>query len=170
MLSKLGRFLLVATSLAPIALVVGMSYVSSCKKLAVIWVGVAALLVLMCLAFLKALGRGERDTISIRSIGNSDQEVLAFLVTYLLPVLVIRDQSLDPWIEITVAALILLIVYHSNIYNFNPLLGVFGYHFYAISTAEEITLILITRKGLQEARQIKSVVSISQHMVLERKE
>jgi hypothetical protein len=170
MLSKFGRLLLVATSLAPIALVIGMSFFSTCKRLSAIWIGVAILLLLFCLAFLRALRHGEREAVAIKSISNSDQEVLAFLVTYLLPVLFVRNQSVDPWIEVTIALLIAVVVYHSNIYNFNPLLGIFGYHFYEITTADDISLILITRTRLHKARNVKNIVWISENMVIEGKE
>lgn len=59
-----------------------------------------------------------------------------------------------------------LVVMTSNAYHTNPLLGLIGYHFYEVSI-DDVGYILISRRNLHNTRAIKTVVSLTDYMLLD---
>ena len=54
----------------------------------------------------------------------------------------------------------------SNAYHTNPLLGLIGYHFYEI-TIEDVGYTLLSRRNLHNTKTIKTVVSLTDYMLLD---
>ena len=59
-----------------------------------------------------------------------------------------------------------LVVMTSNAYHTNPLLGLIGYHFYEI-TIEDVGYTLLSRRNLHNTKTIKTVVSLTDYMLLD---
>lgn len=172
MFNRFAKALLVATALAPVLGAFGINALSHGKQWPELvgWFGTAiGLVVLSVLLLLFASKEGEVHTLAIKRIRSSDREILAFLLAYLLP-LMAEDTlgfSGDTPTLIYVFALIFLAVYHSNAYHFNPLLGLCGYHFYDVETADDMSFLLITRHTIRQQSLTRDTVQITDYMFLD---
>lgn len=170
MLGRLLRVLLALTAIAPLS--VSLTYIYAVKDQNYQF---AAIAVCFCVLFgagsmwiiEKAQERLERLPVSIKKAKSADKEVIGFFVAYALP-LVFRGQSspdLGAWI---VAGLMLLFVlWSTHSLQVNPVLGMFGFHFYEVETADGITYLLITRRKISNVLNIGHVVQLSEYGILE---
>jgi MFS family permease len=162
--------MLVATSLAPVLGAFGMISYSKGEPTwaALQWFICAALLLLICwLVLYFAKNQIEKEVLTINSVKNADKEVLTFLLVYLLP-LVARDSPPMAKTEVTVYVFFMIAwaVYHSNAFYFNPLLGLLGYHFYEITSADGMSHTLITTKTVRKAPVDLEVVQLFDYTYL----
>lgn len=169
MFSRLIQILLVATSLAPILLLKGCTRISDGWLAYTPWLGTAGGLVVVCLLLLLAARRYlERVPITITSVKAADQEVLTFLLTYMLPLLAVEQQQIYSGLSLIVFGIIVaVVVYNSHLYHVNPLLSMLGFHFYEVTASDNCSYILITRRGMAGAKAIGGVARISDHMIME---
>ena len=162
MLNNLAKLLFVATSLAPILCVFAVCDIDKGNGYYVagflFWF--AAVLVSSCWFFLRRASQHvAKEPIKIRSLSSTDKETLAYLIAYLLPVISggtmdIRENMLA---SIMVLTVLVMCVFHTNAFHFNPLLGLFGYHFCEITTTSGNTAMLITKRTHRCQEQILNV-------------
>ncbi len=184
MLNKLAKLALVSTALAPICLTLWFVEISSvwqsslpfAENLAVHWqagcVYLLAALVLSGLCFglvqLSASRRGlERLPVKIKSVKTVDKEIVGFLLVYLLPLINQSQNTISLPVLVFVAVIFFFIVYNSHAYHFNPLLGVFGYHFFEVTIEGDITYVLITRQNITDCKAVSQVVQLTEYMILD---
>ena len=169
MLSKLAKFSLVATSIAPIFLTLW--FVNFSKnwnwKEGLGYLLLALLLTLLCWILLYLSGkRLEKLKLEITSVKTADNEMIGFILAYLLPLM--NQSSLEIESRVMfVVALLFLVVITSNSYHFNPLIGFLGYHFYEVTITGGISYVLISKKSIRNYKSIKNVVHISEYMIME---
>ena len=166
MLNRFAHALLVLTSLAPIALVHGVTFLPEKPGPALQWGSVAGGLLVVCLLVLRFAGQKcERVEVSIPEAKNVDKEVLAFLVSYALP-LVVPARSLDNspafW---TFMALVAVVLYQAELVHVNPLLGLLGYRFYEVQRGTE-TVLLIARSRSAKG-STRTIIRLSDTLWLE---
>ncbi len=168
MLSFFAKIALVSTSLAPVLITYGLSRLSEQGGWQYVLFALAGLLVLLNLCLLRFI-RSKLRVIELKlsSVRNADQEILAFILTYLLPLAGTSDQQTNLPVVSFVFVLIFVAVFASNSYHFNPLLGLFRYHFYEVTTNDNVTLILLTKKRLRGNPQNRFVVEISDYLLME---
>jgi len=154
MLSAIARLVLVATSLSPILGAVAVNEIARGQRLAawLPWVIIAILLVVTCwfLLLLEAQ-EGERYDLTIHEFERSDQEVLTFLLAYLLPFISSDNLSFGKqWIVgAYVLAIVFIVIAHAGAFHFNPVMGLLGYHFYGLKNEHGVSQLLISRKELR---------------------
>ncbi len=170
MLGRLLRVFLALTAIAPLS--VSLAYIYAAKdqnyQFAVIAVCFCILLGASSLWVIgKAQEKLERLPVIIQKAKSADKEVIGFFVAYALP-LVFRGQSspdLGAWI---IAGLMLLFVlWSTHSLQVNPVLGMFGFHFYEVETKDGITYLLITRRRISNVLSIGHVVQLSEYGILE---
>jgi len=172
MLSKFLEFVLVATSISPIFIIFSILEFLTSNKItykSVIWI----LLFLICIITFWGIKKFAerflpRQTIKVVQIEPADKEVSAFLVAYILPFLGISKTSLS--FEIAIVIVLYIVVLTSSNYHFNPILSLLGYHYYQITISENgysYSYILMTKKTIKDCKNIKTVILISDYMVLE---
>lgn len=122
----------------------------------------AFLLILLSSVIFIAKKKLEIIPISISEISNADNESIIFIFTYLVPLL-----EIDIKMIIFLLILFLVILLTTNIYHFNPMLGLLGYHQYQVKLSNGTTFILITKKNLINTKQIKNVVQLTNYILLE---
>ena len=59
-----------------------------------------------------------------------------------------------------VFSIFFLAIYYSNAFDFNPLLGLCGYHFYEVQSEDGMTFLLMTRNHLLKPEQVAEVVQL----------
>ena len=165
MFSKILQIILVVTSLSPVLLTFWF------KEFSKAWNfidGVFYLLLAICLLFILMLlmriakKKLEIVPVTITEISNADNESIIFIFTYLIPLI-----DIDTSIALFLLILFFIIVSTTNLYHFNPLLGLLCYHQYEVKLKEGVTFILISKKKLINSRQINKVVQLTNYILLE---
>lgn len=170
MLGRFIRLLLALTSIAPLS--VSLAYVYATKdhnyQLAFI---AACLCVLLGAGALWIIGKSqtrlERLPISIKKAKSADKEVIGFFIAYALPLLFRGQSSPDAGTWALAACMLLFVLWSTHSLQVNPVLGLFGYHFYEVETADGITYMLISKRRIGNALTIKHVVQLSEYGILE---
>ncbi len=184
MLNKFAKLALVSTALAPICLTLWFVEISkawqptlswSCNLIAHWQVGSGYLLAAMILSglcfglvLLSASPYGlEPLPVSIKAVKTVDNEIVGFLLLYLLPLINQSQNTINLSVLVFVAVIFFLIVYNSHAYHFNPLLGFAGYHFFEVTIEGDITYVLITRQNITDCKNVSQVVQLTEYMILE---
>lgn len=184
MLNKLAKLALVSTALAPIYLTLWFVAISSVwqsnlpflDNLAAHWPAgsgyllAAIILSGLCfgLVWLSASRHGlEPLQIKINAVKTVDKEVVGFLLVYLLPLINQSQNTISLPVLAFLAVIFFFIVYNSHAYHFNPLLGVFGYHFFEVTIEGDITYVLITRQNITDCKAVSQVVQLTEYMILD---
>lgn len=164
---------LAATSLAPMFLVYAFVSWSDGNK------GLATALALAALVLFGAcrwiLGRAQQkvqeQTIRIKSVKIADQHLMAFVVSYLFPLVFSAfrgPESVRVGVLAIVFVMLLVAVYRSNAYSFNPVMGlIFGYHFYEVVTERDFTYLVVSQREIVNTRKSIKGFQLSPYMVLE---
>ncbi len=163
MLNTFARFLLVSTSLSPLLGAVAVNQFARGEPATRwgAWLAVAILLVFLCWALLRyAAKNAQHHQFHIKEFERNDKEVLAFLVTYLLPFLSTEKMGFaGDWLTgAYVLAIIFLVIAHAGAFHFNPVMGLLGYHFYAVKNADGVSHLLVSKDELRRpGRDVKTV-------------
>ncbi|MBF0587457.1 hypothetical protein INT08_11240 [Prosthecochloris sp. N3] len=166
MLRFAPKLLLVLTAFAPVMLTFAAVYWFDNKQiLALALVGGTILLVFTCVTVIKlAASQLAKNPVIIKTIKPADKEIVGFVLAYLLPLA--RGSQFDGFPMLIVLGVFLLVVMTSNAYHTNPLLGLIGYHFYEV-TVEDVGYTLLSKRNLHNTRAIKTVVSLTDYMLLD---
>ncbi len=170
MLGKFIRILFALTAIAPLS--VSLAYIYAVHDHNIQYAAIAAFLCLLLGAFSRwvidqSRRKLERLPISIKKAKSADKEVIGFFIAYVFP-LIFRGQAsagIDAWI--VVACLLLFVLWSTHSLQVNPVLGILGFHFYEVETADGITYLLITQRKISNVPSIKEVVQLSEYGILE---
>jgi hypothetical protein len=174
MLKKTTKLLLVGTAIAPVLLVMGMDslfrdgYKGWTSFPFQLFLIAAALLVIAVAVMKGAETTGGRQHLLVCKAKNSDKEVLTFLVAYLLPILSEHKYLFKDFNPPTLAilALVSVAIYHSHAFDFNPLLGMLGYHFYEVEDDDHFPYLLISGTPITKPCQELQVVQLFDYTFL----
>lgn len=171
MLSGFAKFLLVSTSLSPLLGAVAVNQLSRGESAFHwgAWLGVAILLVFLCWALLHyAAGHAQQHVCQVKEFERNDKEVLAFLITYLLPFLSSEKMGFaGDWLTgAYVLLIIFMVVAYAGVFHFNPVMGLLGYHFYAIKNNEGVSHVLISKSELSRQGIELQTVRLAQNIYL----
>lgn len=170
MLGIFIRVLLALTAAAPIS--VSMAYVFAKKdhnyQLAFVAALACVLLGAAALAIMRTAARNlELLPIVIKKAKSADKEVLGFFVAYALPLLFKGQASVDFDAWLLAGGMLLFVLFTTHAQQVNPVLGLFGYHFYEAETEDGITFLLISRRKISNVKSISRVVQLSDYGILE---
>lgn len=169
-LNRFATLLLVATSFAPVLFT--LAFVATRRSewiTAACYVLAASLLCGLCLMVLKEVAnRVPSVAFPVTSVKSADKEIIGFVLSYLLPLVntsnVLRVDPVVLWFVLTLLG---IVAWSTNSYHFNPLLGIFRYHFYEVSTPQSVGFVLISRRDIHSADEIQFAIRLSQYVVLE---
>lgn len=171
MLNGLAKSLLMATSLSPVLGAVAVNQAARHEPWTRWsgWLIAAVLLVCLCWLLLRYSAKSaQQHEIHIKEFERNDKEVLAFLLTYLLP-FVSSDKLTfvgDWFTGAYVFGVILLVFTHAGAFHFNPLLGLMGYHFYSFKNDDGVSQLLISRTELRRPEKRLSTVRLAHGVYL----
>jgi hypothetical protein len=172
MLNQFAKLLLVATSLSPVLGAVAVNQFALGKPWTdwLPWLAVGLLLVFICWALLRHLAAtAQSQLLKLAQFENNDKEVLAFLLTYLLPFVSAKDMAFQgQWLTgAYIFAVIFMVIAHAGAFHFNPVMGLLGYHFYGIKNGDGVSLLLISKAELHkpgiEVKTVKLAHNIYLH-------
>ncbi len=160
---------LTGTSVAPVIFVYStMALLAGSKIEAIILVLAGMFLATMASWLLhRARTRMETFSLTINSLESADRENMGVLILYLAPLLETSFDMLDWTILVPMGALFFALTLTGNSYQFNPLLNVFGWHFYKVGTPEGVTYIFITKRFIPNLHSPFIVTQMTNYTVVE---
>jgi hypothetical protein len=66
-----------------------------------------------------------------------------------------------------VAVIFPVVIWGTHPYHFKSILGIIGFHFYEVTSSENVTYVLITQGDLRNTKNVNQVVQISEYMLLD---
>lgn len=169
-MNKLGKLILMLTSLAPILGAFAVNSFAHNEVQTSLWYsGLGVLLVLICwLVILSCKQSLPEEPLTTKKVKTSDKEVLAFLLVYLMPLFTKDLIFTGNWFTpVYILAIIAFCVYHSNAFTFNPLLSMAGYHFYEVENENGMTYLLISKRTIHRHDNVLRVKRIADYIYLE---
>ena len=171
MLNTFAKFLLVSTSLSPLLGAVAVNQFARGEPATRYgaWLAAAVLLVALCWALLRHASKNiQTDSYWIKEFEREDKEMLAFLVTYLLPFLSTEKMGFaGDWLTgAYILLIIFLVISHAGAFHFNPVMGLLGYHFYSVKNKDGVSHLLISRPELRRPGQELQAVRLAHSIYL----
>jgi hypothetical protein len=169
MLSRVAKLMLTSTAIAPVLLTYAwVAFQSGDSCVAIILAAACVALVFICWLLLRyAKNNLERMSFKPVSIEAADRENMGFLLLYLLPLFTAQFDALNWNVWIPAILIFAAVVATGYSYHFNPLLGLMGWHFYKVGTAEGVTYVLITKKQLRNATDTVEIGQLTEYIVLD---
>lgn len=115
----------------------------------------------------RAAAQLEKLPITIKKARSADKEVIGFFVAYALPLIFKGDASADFGAWAVAAAMLMFVLWTTHSLQVNPVLGMFGFHFYEVETADGVTYLMITQRKISNVLSVQNVVQLSEHGILE---
>lgn len=165
MLSKFLKIIMVITSVSPVFFTLWFNDFSNQWKIkdGLIWLVISfALIIIAYLILQLSLKKLERIPIQISSIATADKEVIAFIFAYLLPLLDINHKMLA-----FVLVLFAFVAFTTHIYHFNPIFGLFGYHFFEVTTTNGVSYVLMSKRQIRNLNQVTEVILVSDYILID---
>lgn len=171
MLNTFAKFLLVSTSLSPLLGAVAVNQFARCEPVSRSggWLAAAALLIALCWGLLRYASKNvQTERYWIKEFEREDKEMLAFLVTYLLPFLSTEKMGFaGDWLTgAYILLIIFLVISHAGAFHFNPVMGLLGYHFYSVKNKDGLSHLLISRPELRRPGQELQTVRLAHSIYL----
>lgn len=171
MLSGLARVALTATAIAP----VGFTYAAVAAlndryDIMLLLLFGSAILVSLCVCVLDAT-KGKNapaaETHPITSVEPADRENTAIILLYLMPLFTADFNDLNWLVWIPTLVIFAVIAFTSHSYFFNPLLGLFGWHFYKVGTPENVTRVLISKRTIRKGNCNIVGIELGDYVILD---
>lgn len=170
MLGRVIRVIFALTAMAPVSISLAYVYATRTQQL---WLAAGALLSCMALGFIAhciitAAGRKlERLPVKLKKAKSADKEVLGFVVAYALPLLFKGDGGMDLGAWVIAALMMGFVLMTTHTLQVNPVLGLFGFHFYDVETEGGVTYLLIAKRQINNILSVTTVVQLSEYGILE---
>jgi len=106
-----------------------------------------------------------RNNIEIKSIKSADLNMNVLVLSYFLPCIEIYKKDaifISGWILI----LLITILVNKRTYFYNPLMKLFGFRYYEISTKKEVTYLMISQDKLINSSDIKAYSQLTDYVIL----
>lgn len=170
MLSKFAKIALTATSIAPVFITLWFVKFSNNWYWGdgIEYLIITMFLTLICWGLLSlSRKRLQKLPLVINSVKTADNEMIGFIVAYLLPLINKSSLDVDIRVLIFVIFLLFLVIITSNSYHFNPLIGLLGYHFYEVTLSSGVSFVLLSQRNIRDCKSIQYVVHLSEYMIME---
>lgn len=171
MLSQLTNALLVLTAFAPVLFTYAFVAYRHGTDLSVIalLVGAALVLTAICWGLLRVSRQLLPEVSPFRAVGVKpvDTELLTYVVAYLLPLVNVGGPTVDWYVLSFIVLLLIALVWATHAYHFNPLLALFGYHFYEVTSSGGITYVMLSSADLRSVDQITRVKQLGAYTLMD---
>lgn len=172
MLQRLPKLFLVATSLAPVLLTLAFLEFRAHELWWALGYLIATLVLVQATTALLNLCKMQLGVIKVKLFRakTSDREVIGFLLAYVLPLALTGSVAAKPdgWSLLYLVVLFGAVVWGTHAYDFNPLLGLIGYHFYEVEVEGGITYVVISKRTIVDVQQVTEVVQLTEYVLLDK--
>lgn len=181
MLSKFMIYFLATSAYSPILLVVGLveiansylegkiiTYINNWQdffnRINFIWVFVVFVLILYSI-FQKIKRELTIHKIEIKTIKSANVNIIPIIMSFFLPCVELYKKDLIfviGWIFF----LVIIIYINISTYFYIPILKLFGFNYYEVTTKENVTYIMISKKKIINTNQVKSYSQLADFVIL----
>jgi hypothetical protein len=169
MLSVFAKLLLAMSALSPVTFTWAIADYSRNGYRKEQLIALAATLILAIVSW-SVLQLGSRSltkiTFNVEELKAIDNEIVAYIVTYLFP-LVAPSEDISLPAQAAVLLILAVVLATSNAFTFNPILSFIGYHFYEVKCSTGVSYLLLSRSDLTDVKTIKKVGRLSKHLMLD---
>jgi hypothetical protein len=166
--SVLTRLLLFLSSYFPLSLIFFVILVQEHRRAAIGILTVSGGGLFWMLLYLRKAQKLSGIQLKIAGFHRRDAEGMAYIVTYIIPFLVIPFDGWKEGIALSIFFVVLGILYvNSDMIHINPMLNLFGYHLYEITTEDGGVLSLLARRSIRHKECI-TVVKLGDDILLEK--
>lgn len=167
--SVITRLLLFLSSYFPLSLIFFVILIQEHRYVAIGILTVGAVGLLWMLLYLRKAQSLSAIRLKITGFHRSDAEAMAYIVTYIIPFLVIPLHGWKEGIALSIFFVVLGILYvNSNMIHINPMLNLFGYHLYEITIEDSAVRSLLARRSIRHRESIL-VVKLGDEILLEKR-
>ena len=110
------------------------------------------------------------EPLAINEIELADQKVLEFMLAYLLPIYSSNNLT-NPAGSFALVlyslAVVSVVVVQGNIFQFNPVLSLAGYHFYIATKTDKVKYLVIAKSDFHKGERTLKVKKVSEFIFLE---
>lgn len=106
-----------------------------------------------------------RNVINVKSIKSADLNINTLILSYFLPCIELYKKDVVYLVGWFVALLIIIIL-NKGTYFYNPLMKLFGFRYYEVSTSGDVTYLMISRIKLINKNDIKSYSQLTDYVIL----
>lgn len=169
MLNGFLKILLALTAVSPVSLTWAVAdYSRSGFKITQCYAVIGGLaLVVLCYAIIRvAKNRATLITFKASSVKTMDNEVVAYVVTYLFP-LVTPAGEVSVGAQLFIMFMVVFLLSTAHAFTFNPVLSILGYHFYEVESDAGVSYILLSSNTITDVKSIKSVGRLSNFLLIQ---
>ncbi len=166
MLSNVLKIIMVLTSISPVFLTLWFIEFSKFWSFVdgIFWLVIAIVLFVLAYGILKiSIKKLEIIDIKITFISTADKEVLSYVFTYILPLI-----GIDMKVLFFILLLFSFIVFTTHIYHFNPIFGLFGYHFYEVTSENGVNYVLMSKKQIRKVESVDKVILVCDYILIDK--
>jgi hypothetical protein len=168
MFSSIAKLALTATALAPVLFTYAWAVWGENARLALSLALLGVALAFLCLLMLRLARRLlEEVPVTIDSAEASDRENIAFLLLYISPLFSDGLSELNWSLWLPIIVIFGLTVATGYNYHFSPLLGMFGWHAYKVSSQDGVTYVLLTKARLRSTLGVRRVRQLTEYVLIE---
>ncbi|HEX3880494.1 MAG TPA: hypothetical protein VHW24_26110 [Bryobacteraceae bacterium] len=162
------RLLLFLSSYFPLAAIVTILFYDKHPRLAIGAITVSGLGLLGMLLYLHSARKLAPIQLTITRARRMDMEAMSYMVTYVIPFMAVPSDSSEKQAALLLFFVVLAVLYiNSNMIHINPMLNVFRYHLYEVTTADGSDQILITRTRVRTGARLQ-VARLDDDLLIEK--
>jgi hypothetical protein len=166
--SVFTRILLFLSSYFPLSLIFFVILMPDHRRAAVSILAVGTVGLVWMLLYLKKAKTLSPFQVKITAFHKRDTEAMAYIVSYIIPFVAIPLHGLKEGIALSIFFVVIGILYvNSNMIHINPMLNLFGYHLYEVTTEEGSVHSLLAKRSIRHLETIR-VLKIGDEILLER--
>lgn len=152
MLNSFAKYLLTASSVAPVCLTLAfVGVVNNYHAFAAVSLGIALISFFLCWFIINLIKKHISFThVNLRSVKPANKEITNYFLAYLFP-LITDDKLVTNWYLASFFYISLFVyVGFSGSYSFNPLLSLLGYKFYEAEDDTYVSFVLISKENIRQ--------------------
>lgn len=142
------KSLLFLSAYAPLGIILALVVWSESHLYSIVLAAAAIISALLLMWFLNGLKRSSSDPVPIEQLQRRDEQILSYIVTYAIPFLAVPFESKGMAFGLfAFFVLIWFLQVRLNLLYINPVLSLFKYHLYEVTTSG-VTKLLISKRRL----------------------
>lgn len=164
------RLVLFFSSYSPLFLILAIRNLAKTIVGAWVLIAIAVGSLLILAYFLYDKRKQGSHNVTLTRVTPRDADVMAYVVTYLIPFLGISVSDPVDAVSLGIMLGLIAVVYvSSNLIYINPILGLLGYRFYEVETANGKISTLVSRTDYVKTGLPIAVVSLDNYILMEKK-
>lgn len=167
-MSIFARFLLTFTAMIPAFLIASFVFWfnGNYSYMIISWLFIAALLIFLFFIIEHIKKHGEKISVNFKYARADNNSNMDYCLFYLSPLLNLKNDIIELWILVIIAFVFVIVKTASADCSFNPILRIFGWHFYNIETHDNVAHLVMTKKPIRNTKNPIEAVRMTEYVLL----